>query len=95
MSIAATNVHVTVKESWLSKNQKSEWEFLLEAVGLDGVCQMVAYTDDETISISKFCSIIIRDFEFAAGEMDRVFTRVILEAYGPEIHYFRTPLQVL
>lgn len=94
-TIVQTNVHVTVKESWRSKDRKPEWELLLEAVGLDGVCQMVAYTDDETTSISKFRSIIIQDFEFAPGEMDRIFTRVVLEAYGPPIHYFETPLQVL
>ncbi|KAF5323747.1 hypothetical protein D9619_012876 [Psilocybe cf. subviscida] len=94
-TIVPTNVHVTVKESWRSKDRKPEWELLLEAVGLDGVCQMVAYTDDETTSISKFRSIIIQDFEFAPGEMDRIFTRVVLEAYGPPIHYFETPLQVL
>ncbi|KAF5316304.1 hypothetical protein D9619_006551 [Psilocybe cf. subviscida] len=94
-TIFASRVHVIVKDSRRPKDHKPEWELLRKVVGLDGVGQMVAYTTDETTSISKFRAIIVEDLKLAEGEMDRIFTRIILKAYGPPIHYFRTPLQLL
>lgn len=86
---------VVVKESWRSKGRNAEWILLKKVAHMDGVGKMLYYSTADQDSVSKFRALIFSDLISQEDHFDRIFSRIVLEAYGPPIHYFKTPLQLL
>lgn len=90
-------IAVLIKDSWRSSGRQNEWELLKFVKGLAGVGQMVAYEDDTDYPISQFRNHIVSGL-YAGNRpynADRIFCRIVLEAYGRSIKYFQTKMQLL
>lgn len=86
---------VVVKDSWRSKGREAEWNLLKRTAHMDGVGKALFYCDTPDDTISRFRQLIFGDGDCLPNGFDRTFSRVVLEAYGPPIHHFETPLQLL
>ncbi|KAH9482167.1 hypothetical protein JR316_0004262 [Psilocybe cubensis] len=88
---------VLIKDSWRSSGRQNEWELLKIVKGLAGVGQMVAYEDDTEYPISQFRNHVVNGLYTNSRPYtaDRIFCRIVLEAYGRSIKYFQTKLELL
>ncbi|CAA7262391.1 unnamed protein product [Cyclocybe aegerita] len=90
--VQANGIMRIVKDSWQAKGRDPEHNLLQKVEGLPGVGQMIAF-EPENLSIAK-----LRGMEgqgFPDGMANRLFRRIILQAYGNPIHKFSSRMQLL
>ncbi|KAJ3504859.1 hypothetical protein NLJ89_g7722 [Agrocybe chaxingu] len=81
-----------IKDNWLIEGCDAEKDLLLKLKGVDGVGQIVAYEEQKwTISMLRG----MEDHTEDDGRADRLFRRVILEAYGKPIDKFKDRIELL
>ncbi|TEB25612.1 hypothetical protein FA13DRAFT_1148350 [Coprinellus micaceus] len=83
-----TQTELFVKDSWSSAGRTEEWKLLARAndAKIKGVCKMI-WHKDRRAEISQF-----RD---GNQFFNRVFSRIVMEMYGKEIHRFTSAVQFL
>ncbi|TEB25228.1 hypothetical protein FA13DRAFT_1174664 [Coprinellus micaceus] len=81
-----TQTELFVKDSWSSAGRTEEWKLLARAndAKIKGVCKMI-WHKDRRAEISQF-----RD---GNQFFNRVFSRIVMEMYGKEIHRFTSAVQ--
>lgn len=80
-----------IKDTWRSA---AECKLLSEIAGVVGVGQMVAYQDNGQDDVAHFRHVPNCDLaEFL--EHNRIFSRIVLEAYGKPLEYFNNRRHLL
>ncbi|CAA7262396.1 unnamed protein product [Cyclocybe aegerita] len=81
-----------IKDNWLIEGCDAEKDLLLKLKGVDGVGQIIAYEEQKwTISMLRGMEDRTED----DGRADRLFRRIILEAYGKSIDKFKDRMELL
>ncbi|TEB22242.1 hypothetical protein FA13DRAFT_1778872 [Coprinellus micaceus] len=77
-----------VKDTWSSDDRRFEFQHLLKAQTLPGVCRIVSHQQRERICDLRCPTTVPRFF-------NRVAERILMEAYGEQVESFNNLLQLL
>ncbi|PPQ94988.1 hypothetical protein CVT25_003740 [Psilocybe cyanescens] len=91
---AETGQAVLIKDSWRYSRRIAEWKLLMQTKDMDGVGQMIAFEDRSQSSIVHFRHFICYGFPRSYSH-NRIFSRIVLQAYGQSIRHFDSKLHLL
>ena len=80
---------VIIKDAWRSKDRSPEWELLKKVKGLAGVGQMLGWEEDG-LTTAKLRDFDHEKLSIFVNFRDRIFYRIIMDAYGRTIENFRS-----
>ncbi|KAH9476244.1 hypothetical protein JR316_0011815 [Psilocybe cubensis] len=83
-----------IKDSWRSAGREPECKLLAEVAGVAGVGQMVTYQDNGQDDVAQFRDVPNCDLTESLSH-NRIFSRIVLEAYGKPLDYFNNRRHLL
>lgn len=84
-----------LKDYWRPFLTTPEWEVMKLLKALPGVAQIVGYDEDVQGTVSSLRANVINGGSSINPKHDRIFTRILSEAYGEPLENFKSPMHLL
>ncbi|TEB19359.1 hypothetical protein FA13DRAFT_1802338 [Coprinellus micaceus] len=90
-----TGEDLIVKDSWDSDDRPPEYLRLTKVKGAQGVCEIVWHSSDKHPRFETRLFRCAKGTRAGVHYYNRVASRIIMKAYGKQIHHFRSILELL